>query len=336
MSELVSILIPSYNAESWIIQTIESALSQTWSHKEVIIVDDGSCDNTLKIAKKYESKLLKVISQENMGANVARNRALEFAQGDYIQWLDADDLLASDKIEKQLLARDCMANPRTLLTSSWAKFYYRYQNAKFTPDSLWRDLDPIEWLMTTFTEVVWMNPATWLVSRKLTELAGPWDERLVRDQDGEYICRVVSKAEMIRFVSDAKSYYRQSNPSSLSRGLSDKSRESIFLSRSLSIRYLRSLEDSERTRNASLEYIQRCLPYINLENTAILEKANALAYELGGELLHPAPNWKYSIIEKIFGSRMAKNGQCVIATFKTLIFSRWDKLLNRILPGPTL
>ena len=102
MSVLVSILIPSYNAEEWIEETIQSALSQTWPRKEIIIVDDGSTDNSLRIAKEYESNSVKVISQENSGAAVARNKALEYAQGDYIQWLDADDLLAPDKIEKQL------------------------------------------------------------------------------------------------------------------------------------------------------------------------------------------------------------------------------------------
>ena len=118
MPELVSILIPSYNAEHWIAETIESALSQTWDNKEIIIVDDGSTDQTLQIAKKFESTLVKVISQENRGANVARNKALEFAQGDYIQWLDADDVLSPLKIEMQMMARgDCDANTQVLLLS---------------------------------------------------------------------------------------------------------------------------------------------------------------------------------------------------------------------------
>jgi glycosyltransferase involved in cell wall biosynthesis len=110
MAELVSILIPSYNSEKWVSATIESALSQTWAKKEIVIVDDGSTDKSLQIAKKYESKLVKVITQKNGGAAVARNKALEYAQGDYIQWLDADDLLAPDKIEKQLEGADRLKN----------------------------------------------------------------------------------------------------------------------------------------------------------------------------------------------------------------------------------
>jgi len=326
MPELVSILIPAYNAEKWIRETIESALFQTWNNKEIIVVDDGSTDNTLQIAKKYESNLVKVISQENSGANAARNKAFAFAQGDYLQWLDADDLLAPDKIEKQMIEKDHVGNTRILLTSAWAKFYYRYQNAKFSPDNLWRDLDPIEWLMTRFIDDVWMNPAVWLVSRKLTELAGPWDQRLVRDQDGEYLCRLVSQSKYIKFVPEARSYYRQCNPKSVSRNLSDKSRESIFLSRILCVGYLRSLEDSERTRAACLTYLQWCLYCIDMDQTAIPEKAHALAQELGGELQPPARSWRYSIIEQLIGSCGAKDAKRMIETFKTLFRSNWHKV----------
>ena len=127
MVDLVSILIPCYNADKWLKETIESALSQTWSNKEIIIVDDGSTDNSLQIAKQFESNIVKVISQVNKGATAARNKAFEYARGDYIQWLDADDLLAPDKIEKQMREADSVGNPRILLSSSWANFYYRYQ-----------------------------------------------------------------------------------------------------------------------------------------------------------------------------------------------------------------
>jgi glycosyltransferase involved in cell wall biosynthesis len=327
MPNLVSIIIPAYNARRWIRETIESAITQTWAKKEIIIVDDGSTDNTLQIARKYESNLVKVISQENRGAPAARNKALEFAQGDYLQWLDADDLLAPEKVEKQMREIHSVGNPKILLTSAWAPFYYRTNTAKFTPDNLWRDLGPVEWLLTIFLKKAWMNPAAWLVSRKLSELAGPWDDRLVRNQDGEYICRLVSKSDHVKFVSGARSYYRQCNPRSLSRDFSDKARESLFLSVSLCIDYLRSLEDSERIRAASLIFLQENLIFFYPDQTAILEKANALAKELGGKLMPPALKWKYSLIKKFFGWRMAKRIQRLMPMYKGLIYKNWDELL---------
>ena len=95
MKQLASILIPAFNAQNWIGGCIESALAQTWSRKEIIVVDDGSRDSTLEIAESYASQDVHVTTHDNCGASSARNRALSLAQGDYIQWLDADDLLAS-------------------------------------------------------------------------------------------------------------------------------------------------------------------------------------------------------------------------------------------------
>src|SRR2546425_6261438 len=104
MQPLVSILIPAYNAEPWIADTIRSALAQTWPRKEIIVVDDGSRDQTLSIARQFASKNVSVVTQENQGASAARNRALALSQGKFIQWLDADDLIAPDKIAKQVEA----------------------------------------------------------------------------------------------------------------------------------------------------------------------------------------------------------------------------------------
>jgi glycosyltransferase involved in cell wall biosynthesis len=102
MQPLVSILIPAYKAQEWIVDTLRSALAQTWPRIEIIVVDDGSTDPTLAIARQFESESVRVISQKNQGAAAARNKALSLCHGDYIQSLDADDLLASDKIAKQM------------------------------------------------------------------------------------------------------------------------------------------------------------------------------------------------------------------------------------------
>lgn len=102
MEPLVSILIPCYNAEKWLAETLESALAQTWDNIEIIVVDDGSTDKSLAVAKQFEPDGVKVISQANKGASAARNRAFQESQGDFIQYLDADDLLVPDKIELQV------------------------------------------------------------------------------------------------------------------------------------------------------------------------------------------------------------------------------------------
>jgi hypothetical protein len=143
-------------------------------------------------------------------------------------------------------------------------------------------------------------------------------------------CRVLTKSENVKFVPAARSYYRQCNPKSLSRGISDKACESLFLSTSLCIGYLRSLEDSERIRAASLIFLQENLIFFYPDQTAILEKANALAKELGGKLTPPALKWKYSLIKKFFGWRMTKKAPRVIPMYKVLIRRNWDKLLYNL------
>lgn len=327
---LVSILIPAYNAEKWIAKTIESAISQTWPKKEIIVVDDGSTDQSLQIMKRMESKIIKIISQNNKGASAARNKALEFAQGDCIQWLDSDDLLASDKISRQLNSFALDRNSRVLLSSSFGSFYSRPEKARFTSTSLWNDLTPIEWLCRKYNENAWMSNAAWLVSRKLTEMAGPWNENLSLDDDGEYFGRVICASEQIKFVKEAKSYYRVGNARSLSHSVSDKALSSLFLSMNLNIDALRALEDSERTRSACLKYLQTWLIYFYPEQKEILQRVNAIARELGGELNLPEVRWKYWIIRKVFGWKIGKMAEQKIPMFKEIIRSTWDKLLFKL------
>jgi glycosyltransferase involved in cell wall biosynthesis len=326
MEELVSIIIPAYNAECWISDTIRSALSQTWPQKEIIIVDDGSTDNTLAVAKAFESRMVKVVAQPNKGASAARNKGLCFAEGMYIQWLDADDLLAPDKISYQLKCADRGQDSRVLLASSFGTFYYCHERATVRPTALWQDLSPVDWLVKKFNGNVWMSLDAWLVSRKLTEQAGPWDERLVRDNDGEYICRVVAASTKVQFVGEGMSYYRRGNIGSLSASTSDRARESYLLSKNLCIQYLLSLENSERTKSACLNALQNLLPLVYPEKEEWVTRINDLASELGGNLRAPPVNWKYYPVEKLFGRegriKMVNNWRKI----KNLMQRNWDKL----------
>jgi len=332
MAHLVSILIPAYNAEKWIGDTIQSALNQTWPRKEIIIVDDGSRDNTLRIARAFESASVKVETQKNRGASAARNHALSLAQGNYIQWLDADDLLAPDKISLQLKYVESSRNERIPLTSSFGVFYYRKEKAAFQPHSLWQDLDPVEWLLRKFNENLWMTPSTWLISRELTERAGPWNEKLTLDDDGEYFCRLVASSEQIMFVKEAKSYYRQWSLGSLSRTKSYDACNSLLLSLTLSIGYLRSLEDSDRTRKASLKLLQTWSHYFYPEKQELVNRMNAFAKELHGELLPPDLGWKYSFIKTILGWQAAKETRDIARKIRLSSSISWDKLMYNLSP----
>jgi len=98
---LVSIIIPCFNAEGYVGEAIESALTQTYHNKEVIVIDDGSTDNSLALIKSFRGKI-SWQTRENHGAPSSRNRGLKLAQGELIQFLDVDDLLKPEKLEQQV------------------------------------------------------------------------------------------------------------------------------------------------------------------------------------------------------------------------------------------
>src|SRR5262245_40217728 len=147
MEPLVSILIPAYNASRWIRETLESALSQTWERKEIIVVDDGSTDPTAEIVASYASRGVRLVQQTHQGAAFARNRARSEAQGDYVQWLDADDLLGREKVARQLSLLREAGSKNVLASGAWAHFRYRPARAVFRPTALWSDSTPADWLV---------------------------------------------------------------------------------------------------------------------------------------------------------------------------------------------
>lgn len=310
MGNLVSILIPAYNSSRWLPDSVGSALAQTWPNKEIIIVDDGSKDDTLAIARTFESANVKVVTQQNTGAPGARNHALSMAQGDYIQWLDADDILHPDKIARQLVHGGDGKSSRTLLTSAWGKFFFRTSKVSFSPDALWRDQTPIEWIMARFNHNVWMNPAVWLVSRRLTELSGPWDPRLASsgDDDGEYICRVAAASDGVKFVDDAKCYYRIGTVGSLNWNMetNEKALESLLLSLQLTTRTLRALENSARTRRAALSHVSTFASYFYASDGSYFDRLNAMAAEFGGTLEPLRIGWKYYPVQMVLGPKVAR------------------------------
>jgi glycosyltransferase involved in cell wall biosynthesis len=342
MPDLVSILIPAYNAEKWIRDCISSAKAQTWPRKEIIVVvDDGSTDGTLSVVKRFESSGVKVVSQANRGASAARNNALSLARGEYIQWLDADDLLAPDKIALQMQAAHA-GGSTTLLSSEFGEFLADPRKATFRAHSLWQNLSPIDFLLRKFTENVWMHPAAWLVSRRITETAGPWDERLSLDDDGEYFARIVAASQRIKFVPAARSYYRRANVGSLSRSLSESACESLLLSLRLCIGHLRSLEDSERARAASITLLQNWTDLGDCfypDNEDRLWRVSQLAHELGGTLRPPRLSWKYVPIQWAFGWGTAKRAKVTVSNLKLvarLHFDRFSLAASRRQPSEFL
>jgi glycosyltransferase involved in cell wall biosynthesis len=109
---LISVIIPTYNRAHTVIKAIKSVLEQSWIKKEIIIVDDGSTDNTEEIIQPYLSKV-KYVKQQNQGVSAARNKGIEISSGEYITFLDSDDIWLETKIEHQV--NDLINYPECIL-----------------------------------------------------------------------------------------------------------------------------------------------------------------------------------------------------------------------------
>lgn len=117
---LISVIIPLYNSEKTIRETLESVFGQTFSDFEIIAVNDGSKDSTLDILATIKDPRLKVFSYPNAGISPSRNRGIFHAEGEFIAFLDRDDLWTPDKLELQLKA--LQENPDAALAYSWVDF----------------------------------------------------------------------------------------------------------------------------------------------------------------------------------------------------------------------
>jgi glycosyltransferase involved in cell wall biosynthesis len=304
---LVSILIPCHNAEPWLAATLDSARGQTWPATEIIVVDDGSTDRSLSLARNYLSLSVRVVAQPNRGAAAARNHALASARGDYLQYLDADDILAPDKIECQM-GQLMAASVPSIATCAWARFQRDPTEACFVREPLGEDLAPADWLVRSWEQHVMMATAAWLVPRALAERAGPWNVGLAHNpiDDMEYFSRVLLGAQRVLFCSEARVYYRSNLPGSLSRRRTDDAWLAIFQSFQITIDRLLALEDSPRTRHASAVALQRLVyesyPRMQPQRAAAEAQVRALG---GCDLLPSAGPWRRRL-QRLIGWKATK------------------------------
>lgn len=275
---IVSVVIPVYNSETFLEACLNSVVSQTYDKIEIILVDDGSADRSIDIANKFN---VRVISQKKNGACSARNRGYFESKGDYIQFLDADDLLSPNKIEvqmKQLIGQhDIISNGR------WGRFYTAnplVEDIRWGPhESLEKDLGPVSWLCQNRMS----QTACWLTPRKLIEKAGPWDESLSINQDGEFFSRVVAQSKQVLYCPEAKVYYRSQLKNSItSKAKSDKAILSKFKTCESFKNVLLNLENSARTRLACANKYQEFVYGAFPKQMELIKKAEQRIEELGG------------------------------------------------------
>lgn len=200
MKPLVSIGIPSFNSARWLGQAIESALAQTWPEREVIVVDDGSTDESPEIARKFGSRV-QVIVTENRGGNHARNQALRAARGEWMQFLDADDYLEPEKIAQQFAETNGGIDADVIYSPTWIEDLGQKTRE---PSAIDTSLDLYsQWL-------AWQIPQTGgaLWRKNALDAVGGWKEGQPCCQEHELYLRALEAGLRFRFAPTPHAVYR--------------------------------------------------------------------------------------------------------------------------------
>jgi glycosyltransferase involved in cell wall biosynthesis len=213
---LVSIIIPCYNAGPWIAEALDSALAQTYRPLEIIVIDDGSTDDSLAVIARYAAQhpdLIRYESGPNRGGNAARNRGFALSRGEYVLFLDADDLLSPETIAELYAAMH--KNASGLAVCRWVRFVFDNGDIQF--------LSPIQHLPINgdiIKNYLLLNSPihTWLWERRVLLQVCGWDEdhRLRAYQDIDIVLRALMQGESVTWADAGLAYYRNT-PNSITK-----------------------------------------------------------------------------------------------------------------------
>jgi len=321
---LVSIIIPLYNAEAYIGDTIQSALNQTWLNKEIIIVNDSSADNSLAVANQFTAGNVKIFTQPNSGASVARNYGLKEAKGQYIQFLDADDLLSPDKIKEQVEL--LLQHPGKISVCKTMHFPGDKKPQEGTvsayEESFLYDTDnPVGFLIKLYggydNRGSMIQTNAWLTPAEVIKKAGHWSEFYSPDDDGEFFCRVILASKGIIYSTGSYNYYRKHpGNQSLAGNKSSKGLQGKFRSLQLKKESLLKATDSPAAKNALANGAMGLLMETYLTDKPLTTQLLNFVKEMGGTSYVPQLGGKQiELVKKLFGWRAALKLRQLISQF---------------------
>lgn len=208
----VSVIIPCFNAASWIREALKSVLEQNIDNMEIIVIDDGSTDNSADIVAK-DFPTIKLIGTKNQGASKARNLGTRESEGEFIQYLDADDMLAPGKLVTQLESlRKARAD---VAYGDWQKLA-ETDNGKFVKgEIISRKIENPE--IELFTTDKWCPMAAYLFRRSIVEKIGGWNENLPIIQDVRFQLDCALHGGIFHYLPRVMGYFRVHSAVSLSK-----------------------------------------------------------------------------------------------------------------------
>lgn len=243
---VITVVIPAYNAERTLEETVRSVQAQTFSDIEIIIINDGSTDQTRNLIENLTDPRIKVFSYENSGVAVARNRGVTHAAGEFIAFIDADDLWMPDKLELQLSA--LKQHPEAGVAYSWNYFYYEQTGAQIPGHVANFEGDVYAFLLQENFLANGSNP---LIRRQAIDQIGGFDPTFPHCADWDFYLRLAAQWQFVR-VPKHQVIYRQSLHSMSSTKVNEIERQCLAM---LEKSYQAAPAEYQSLKNKSLAWI---------------------------------------------------------------------------------
>ena len=301
---LISVCIPVYNAGAFIKDTLLCLCAQDYPHFEIIVVDDGSTDDSVRQIEMIADSRVTLLRTGNGGAAKARNNAYRLSKGAYVIFFDADDFVLPGYMAK--MAEKIKTHSKDVVMARWGRFY-NDDLSSYSPEILEKEeMSFHEWIACYWQGANPMtNPGRVLIPRPLVDEAGGWNETLSLNDDFEFFTRIFLCADKIIFNKEALFYYR-SGVNGLSAGKSSKAYLSYFNSIALSVEKVTKRYKNDASLLTSCANIWQLFVYsVYPDEPELVKMAEDQIKRLGGSTL-PFPSGKLtSLLAKLTGWKFA-------------------------------
>ena len=310
--EKVSVIIALYNAEKFIADTLFSVINQTWKNIEIIVVNDGSKDTSREVVERLNISNLNFYNRKNEGQCASSNFGLSKSSGELIKFLDADDILAYDCIEKMVLK--WRENPNRLVFGQWHYFVNDVSHVKLYNSVVYKDYDSaLNWYVDVLENAGAMLAGwMWLIPRSILKKAGGWDERLHLMNDFEFSTRLILNSDGIGFAKDALHYYRKGLENAMTSSMNEKIALSIYTGLKEAMGNILKKENSNRMRKGFAYQFQKWVFQFYPNQKTITKKMELIIIDLGGCEVKPEGGMLFKLLNTILPWTWVKQLQYIM------------------------